>query len=153
MIPVFAMSRLARVVAVALVALVLVGCNSKQTQSAANAKERVELQQYWNAAAPGVALLARELGVYQRPDFLFPSPMLFPLARREWKSSSRLASCRVWPPPSERFRPPTLPRPIVGSSVCCTARWTRCYARSLVGDRWGVSSQSCAARLRSGQRK
>jgi hypothetical protein len=67
LIPVFAMPRLARVVAVALVALVLVGCNSKQTQSAANAKERVGLQQYWIAAAPGVALLARELGVYLRP--------------------------------------------------------------------------------------
>jgi hypothetical protein len=65
MVDVFATSRLVRLVAIALVALVLVGCNAKQTQVAPkNATERAELEQYWNAAAPGVASLAEALNGY-----------------------------------------------------------------------------------------
>ena len=74
MVHVFAMSRLVRVVAIALVALVLVGCSAKPTQSAANAKDRAELQRYWNAAAPGVASLAQALDGYAHSFWALDPP-------------------------------------------------------------------------------
>ena len=64
LMPVFAMSRLVPVVAVALVALVLVGCTRPQTQSAAAKKDRAELEQYWAATTPVVAEVAQELDSY-----------------------------------------------------------------------------------------
>ena len=76
------MTRLVPVLAVALVALVLVGCTKPQTQSAAHRKDRAELEQYWAATTPVVAELAQKLYSYANVHGVF-GPGLSPAERAQ----------------------------------------------------------------------